>query len=174
MEANEYELIVEPGRNPIWKTLLATGFFSFVVFLLYQLVCIYWQHQSDEYTPKQLAGIIECIAYSLSGGVFFSVMKTVLIDLDKDKLVSRFCIGPFSKDVITPVPQLHYVAVFRHPKDYYEVNLWYKGNRHYKMYAFDEKEPAFQFGQMVSDKLKLDLLDATEKGSSKWIEKSNA
>lgn len=171
METNEYELVVIPGRRPIWKTVLATFFFSFMIYLLYQLGCICWDNRLSEYRPKQLASLVEGIALSLSGGVSFALMKTVLIDIDKDKLVSRFFIGPFQKDMLTKVPQLEYVAVFRNAKDYYEVNLWYKGNKHYKMYAFEEKQPALQFAQMVSQKLNLDLLDATERGNSQWTEK---
>jgi len=174
MELKECELIVMPGRRPVWKTLLATVFFSFMIYCLYQLGCICWDNNLDEYPSKQLANLVEGIALSLSGGISFAVMKTVLIDVDKDKLVSRFFIGPFQKDVLTKVPALEYVAVFRNAKDFYEVNLWYKGNKHYKMYDFDDSQPAFQFAQMVAQKLNLDLLDATERGNSKWIEKTPA
>ncbi len=174
MELKECELIVMPGRRPVWKTLLATVFFSFMIYCLYQLGCICWDNSLDEYPPKHLANLVEGIALSLSGGISFAVMKTVLIDVDKDKLVSRFFIGSFQKDVLTKVPALEYVAVFRNAKDFYEVNLWYKGNKHYKMYDFDDSQPAFQFAQMVAQKLNLDLLDATERGNSKWIEKTPA
>jgi len=49
--------------------------------------------------------------------------------------------------------------------------IWYKGNKHYKMYAFDKKAQAMEFASLAAARLKIDLLDATEKGNSKWIEK---
>lgn len=95
-----------------------------------------------------------------------------MIDIDKNKLISIYSVGPFSKKIPSVVPELEYVSVFLNSKDIYEVNLWYKGNKHYTMYAFGEKQPAMKFGEQVSAKLDIDLLDATEKGNSKWIDKT--
>jgi len=39
------------------------------------------------------------------------------------------------------------------------------------MYTYEDYESAMLFGRTVSDKLNLDLLDATEKGDFKWVEK---
>jgi hypothetical protein len=169
MQTNEYELVVVPGNRPIWKTILAAVFFTAIIFLVFQFVQICSRDILEK--PNEMANILKCIGFCIAGGIYFSLMKIVLIDTDKDKLISRFFIGPFSKDVITSVPQLEYVAVFKNQKDIYEVNLWYKGNKHYMMYAFDEKKAAFKFAEMVIEKLSLDLLDATERGNSKWIEK---
>ena len=48
--------------------------------------------------------------------------------------------------------------------------MWYIGNKHYVMCDFDSSEPAFTFAHYVAAKLKLDLLDATIRGESKWLE----
>jgi hypothetical protein len=173
-EKNEFELVVSPGRRPIWKTILAALFFTVMVYSIYEIIYMYWNLGICEYTSKYLPKFTELIAYSLSGGVAFSVMKSVLIDVDKDKLISRFYIGPFSRDVLSTVPELEYVSVFLNQRDCFEVNLWYKGNKHYKMYAFDEELGAFEFATQVANKLNIDLLDATEKGNSKWIDKTNS
>ena len=159
MQTQEYELVVSSGKRPLWKIVVAALLFTVAIFSLYQfaMACIFVD--LAESSPKLLPGIIERIALCASGGFYLSVAKTVLIDTDKDQLISRFSIGPFSKDVITTVPQLEYVAVFKNQKEIYEVNLWYKGNKHYKMFAFEQNKMAFQFANMVSQKLKLDLLD---------------
>ena len=170
MEATEYELIVTQGKRPFWKTLLAAVLFTATFYFLYRFVLTCWYLDVEKNNPKSVSGLLELIGFCLTGGLYFSLVKTVLIDVDQDKLVSRFSIGPFSKRVHTNVPELEYVAVFLNAKDQYEVNLWYKGNKHYKMYLFEEKRRAFQFAEMVSQKLKLDILDATERGNSKWIE----
>jgi hypothetical protein len=171
MEANEYELIVSPGNNPLWMRLVAAVFFTIIFVLLYDMSVMFYDYGWCEGTYRRIPKYIESVTYCLSAGVVFSVVKTVLIDTDKDKLVSRFSIGLLSRDILSKVPDLEYVAIFLDGKGCYQVNLWYKGNRHYKMYVFDEKPPAFEFAQQVSKKLNIDLLDATEKGNSKWIDK---
>jgi hypothetical protein len=125
----------------------------------------------DGIPTRTFPDAIKNICAGLAGGIAFSITKTVLIDIDKDKLISRYTVGPFSRDVLTVVPELEYVAVFLNSKDQYEVNLWYTGNKHYKMYFFEEKESAFTFATAISNKLNIDLLDATEKGNNKWVEK---
>lgn len=171
MEAkNEFELVVLPGNRPLWMRIIAAFFFAIMFYYLYELIRVYWILGFCQLTSKALPGFVELICYNLSGGIAFSIVKVVLIDVDKDKLISRFCVGPFSRDIKSKVPQLEYVSVFLDSKENYEVNLWYVGNKHYRMYDFDEKEPAMKFAKMVSQKLNIDLLDATEKGNSKWIE----
>jgi hypothetical protein len=39
------------------------------------------------------------------------------------------------------------------------------------MYKLTEEEHALKFGAMVAQKLNIDLLDSTEKGNNKWVEK---
>lgn len=41
------------------------------------------------------------------------------------------------------------------------------------MYSFENKEAAYQFALDISNKLNIDLLDATEKGNFQWIEKQD-
>ena len=176
MEAknNEYELVVAQGNRPLWMRILAALFFTYMLYLIYGLCLLFYYRGFSEYTSKALPNFVELIAYSLSGGIAFCITKTVLIDIDKDLLISRFCVGPFSRDVKSKVPQLEYVAVFFDSRENYEVNLWYVGNKHYRMYDFDEKEPAMKFAEIAATKLNIDLLDATEKGNSKWIDKPKA
>ncbi|NHM06590.1 hypothetical protein G4D82_05105 [Flavobacterium sp. CYK-4] len=169
---NEFELIVSQGKRPFWQRLMAAICFTGVLYLLFNIVLLFYRY-GFSLAPKAAGASFELIAYFLVTGIGFSMTKTILIDTDKDKLISRFCIGPFSRDVLSQVPELDYVLVFLDGKGYYQTNLWYKGNKHYRMYAFDEKKPAMDFAAQVSERLKLDMLDATEKGNSKWIEQKS-
>ena len=172
VEKNEFELIVSEGKRPLLMRILAAIFFTYMLYLIYGLCIIFYYRGFCEYTSHILPGFVQSIAYCLSGGIFFCVTKTVLIDIDKDILISRFCVGPFSHDVTSKVPQLEYVSVFLDSRENYEVNLWYVGNKHYNMYNFEEKEPAMKFAELTAIKLNIDLLDATEKGNSQWIDKA--
>ena len=171
-KTNEYELIVAQGKRPLWQSLLSALFFSLMVWVLYNDVMIFYQYGFNENTFKHFSKSIFTLAYCLTGGIAFAVTKTVLIDLDKDLLISRFTVGMFSHDVNSKIPQLEYVSVFLDSNENYQVNLWYIGNKHYKMYVFNDKVQAIKFAASVAIKLTIDLLDATEKGNFAWIDKT--
>ena len=107
---------------------------------------------------------------SLASAIAFSVTKDIEIK-NNSHIVSYYCVGPFTKRFRTPTIEFEYVSVFEEIDGIFQTNLWYKGNKHYKMYEFESKEEAFKFGAMVSGKLNIDLLDATEKGNNKWVDK---
>lgn len=153
---------------------VATVFYTGMLAVLFDVALAFYEYGWCPATYGLLPKKIQATTFFLTGGISFSVVKAVLIDCDTNKLVSRFSVGPFSRDRRTEVPELEYVAVFLDAKEYYQVNLWYKGNKHYKMYAFSEKLPAFQLAEQVAKKLTIDLLDATEKGNSRWIEKTRS
>jgi hypothetical protein len=168
---NEYELIVAQGKNPLWKLLVAVVFFTLMVWVVSNNIIMFYNHGFQEATFRAFSKSLFIIGFSLTGGILFASTKTILIDLDKDLLISRFNVGVFSKDVKSIVPKMEYVSVFLDEKDNFQVNLWYVGNKHYKMYVFEKKETAITFGNHVALKLNVDLLDATERGNNRWIEK---
>lgn len=173
MERKEFELVVSEKRRPIWMLVLASIFFTISICVVIYSVKTIWEVGFDRLSVKFPANMIKLIVFSAGFGVTFSITKTVLIDVDKNKLISRYFIGPFYKDVLSVIPNLEYVSIFFEPTyEEYEVNLWYNKNKHYKMYVFENKETAFEFGIQVVKKLNIDLLDATEKGNSKWIDKT--
>ncbi|RZJ31304.1 MAG: hypothetical protein EOO48_02500, partial [Flavobacterium sp.] len=120
--AEQFELVVSPGKRNIAERALAAIFFTCMLFIAYGIGSAFFEFGATAgvciYAAKSLKPLLFCFA----GGISFSVTKTVLIDTDKDKLISRYCIGPFSRDWISIVPQLEYIAVFYNPKDDYEVN----------------------------------------------------
>jgi hypothetical protein len=169
----DFELIVKQGKIPLWKLLLSVVFFSIMVWIFSEDVIMFYNYGFNEDTFRAFSKSIGAMAYCLTGGIVFAISKTILIDVDKDLLISRYQVGLFSRDVKANVPKLEYVSVFLDDKHNFQVNLWYIGNKHYKMYEFKNKEDAFIFAELVSAKLNIDLLDATERGNNKWIEKTN-
>ncbi|MFN4026213.1 MAG: hypothetical protein ACK4IZ_02060 [Flavobacterium sp.] len=168
---NEYELVVSQGKLPWWRIIVASLFFTYMIYMLYILGMAFYKVDFDKVNPKEIAGVIKTASFCLAGGVSFAITKSILIDLDKEKLVSVYMVGPFTSKVNTALPELQYVSVFKVDDFEYEVNLWYLGNKHYKMYKLNEKEHALKFGAMVAQKLKIDLLDATDCGNNKWVDK---
>jgi len=167
---HENELVVSEGKKSRFENILAGVFYT--IFSLLVLSVLYnvlidessWIFIQSIYAP--LTAALFCLALALN----YSIAKTRLIDLKKNKLISRYSIGPFMQDQLSEVPKLEYVAVFKNPEHFYEVNLWFNGNKHYRMDHFDKETDAFSFARNVANKLNLRLLDASVKGSHKWIE----
>ncbi|WP_298155112.1 hypothetical protein [Flavobacterium sp.] len=172
-EENEFELVVHQGRIPIWKTFLAALLFTATFYFLYDMFAVVIDHGFGTSTSvvRRFAGDIKLAGIALASGISLSIRKSVMIDLDENRLVSKYMVGPFCRNVRAEVPQLEYVSVFLDGKDYYQVNLWYKGNKHYNMYAFEEQKSAMRFAAAVAIKLDIDLLDATEKGNFHNVDK---
>ena len=166
----EYELIVQPGKRPLWQIVISAFLFALTFYYLYKIGELFYFFGYSDYTLMVLPKYVEIMAYTFSAGFTSSVMKSVLIDLDKDKLVSRFSIGPFSWDKLSSIPELKYVGVFKDSNEDFQVNLWYSGNKHYKMYKFNTKSDALYLAKNTAIILKIDLLDSTERGANKWID----
>lgn len=173
MENNQNEIIVSEGKRPFWQTIIAALLYVFSIGLLLYFISLLLVVDYDN--TKQLNGasaFIKLSVFAFVGALRFSVVKTLYINLQKEKLKTEFAVGFFKYSYFSNIPVLEYVSVFKKPeKEVFEVNLWYKGNKHFNVSNFDEFEPAFQFGLRFSNRLNIDLLDATEKGNSKWIEK---
>lgn len=173
MEINQNEIVVSEGSRPFWQTIIAALLFTLSIGLL--LYFVYLLSIVDYENTKQLNGsasFLKLSVFAFVGALRFSLVKTLYINLEKEKLKTEFAVGIFKYSYFSNIPVLEYVSVFKNPNKYeFEVNLWYKGNKHFNVSNFDEFEPAFQFGLLFSNRLNIDLLDATEKGNSKWIEK---
>jgi hypothetical protein len=173
METNEYELIVAQHKNPLWKIFVAGIFFAFAINAFLSIVTMPYLPGLKPEVPEDFNKNIVIAIIGMAIGIYFSVRLTILIDTDKEKLVSRYFLGFFSINRTTEIPKLDHVAITKNPDDIYRINLWYNDTKKYTMCYSEEKEAALTFAKMVAAKLKIDLLDATEKGISKWIDKTN-
>ena len=54
----------------------------------------------------------------------------------------------------------------------FEVNLWYDRVKRIELYERDNYMDAFRIGFHMSEKLNIDLLDATVPNNNKWIDKN--
>lgn len=167
---SDYELVITEGKLPYWRAFLATVF----VFV-FALACVvscwpFFEHPFNEATFTHFANGLFFVGIGFSGMVYFAFQKSVFIDVDQNLLISRFNVGPVTWQTKTDVPTLEYVSFFLQSQDLYTVNLWYEGNKHYKMYTFTTLDDAREFARYVSKKLAIDLLDATQPGNSKWME----
>jgi len=161
MQSNEYELIVSQQKNPLWKVALSGIFFGFALLAFSRIALMeHFSHlepEESQYFNKQVFAII----FYLAGGIYFSVRLTILIDLDKEKLVSRYFLGFFSIDSTMQIPDLSHVSVFKNRDEYYMINLYYRTTKHYNMCYTEDRQKALEFAKMVSQKLNIEMRDAS-------------
>jgi hypothetical protein len=167
----DFEVSVFEGKRSWYDLLLASVFFSIFIYLLILLFYNTYFELSLIVFLKRLAPTIGLGGFCFIKGLQFSATKNMLIDLDTNTIVSRYIVGPFTYDSKTKAAEFEYVSFFKNKDDSFGTNLWYKVNRHFKMYSFEKEEAARNFSVEIAKKLNIDLLDATEKGNSKWIDK---
>jgi hypothetical protein len=167
------EIFLSDGKRPLWQIVIGSLFFAFgICCILYVLYIFYILGFNAESINGCLLLIILAIFASV-GGFSFSLTKSISINLEKETLKSRYSVGLVGLNYYSKIPTLEYVSVFKNPQEvFFEVKLWYKGNKHYTIAYFDNTIDAINFGIMFSDKLSLNLLDATERGNFKWIDKT--
>lgn len=165
--------MVSQGNRPLWQIIIGSFFYTIALCLA---ALFFYLFYTNGFNPEQIRGIIPIIGLAIfffMAGLNFTLVITIYIDLEKEKLKTEYAVGYIKIYYHSPIPQLEYVSVFKYPNNSgFVVNLWYKGNKHFEIVDFDDFNQAFEFGFLFSNKLNLDLLDATEKGNSKWIDKS--
>lgn len=173
MDINEKTIIVSQGNRPLWQIIIGSFFYTIMLCLVALFFYLLYKNSFNiERVNETIAPITLAISFFMAG-LGFTLVTTIYIDLEKEKLKTEYAVGMIKIYYHSPIPQLEYVSVFRYPNNTgFVVNLWYKGNKHFKIVDFDDLTQAFEFGLLFSNKLNLDLLDATEKGNSKWIDKN--
>lgn len=170
MDLDKNEIVLSKNTRPFWHIIIAAVFYlsslGVVIYAFYML----FAYPNDISVEKDLGGYLTIALFALAAGLGFSVIKTRYLNLEKEKLQTEFSQGLFKIKFYSSMPELKYVSVFNNiGAEQFEVNLWYEGNKHFNVLNFDEAQPAIDYGRLFSEKLNLKLLDATEKGNTKWI-----
>lgn len=173
-EKTEYEVSIFEKKRKWYELVLAAIFYSIFIYVFSVLAYSCFFETSAIVIAKRLRVAILLGGFCIAYGLKFSMTKDMLIDLDTNIIVSRYVVGPFSRNLKSKVTEFEYVSFYQDKQGNFGTNLWYVKNQHYKMYSFENKESAYQFALDISNKLNIDILDATEKGNFKWLEKEKA
>jgi len=173
MEEKSKVIVVGGGKLPIWKIIIAAFIYTVIVYFLFLWIKITVLSQSFWVSMRGLSDLIYITGLFLPFALALSVVTTKYIDALNAKLTKEYRIGPFKKRFFRDIPELEYVSVFKKDKNgAFEVNIWYihKGHKRFNTGTFEKKHEAMEYGKNVAKALKIDFLDATERGNSKWIE----
>lgn len=165
------KLLISQGKRKWYEIVLGSILYSIILFFLCKMFFYSILYKSFKLFTLYLIVSLKIFGLVMPIALSLTVVKDILINTKTNKLVTTFSVGPFCYKYNSVIPQLDYVSVFKNGKDEFEVNLWYAKNRHYNMFNYETFEDAMLFGKTVSNKLNIDLLDATEKGNFKWIDK---
>ncbi|WP_313804726.1 hypothetical protein [Flavobacterium sp.] len=170
--SNENLIVVSEGKRPFWQTVIAAFLYTLCIGYLLYFCYLLFSRDFNYENLKITLGYFKDGVFILTLALSFSIVRTLYIDFEREKLMTEYSVGLIRHKRYSEIPLLEYVSVFKNTAtENYEVNLWYKGNKHFNVCTFEDFQPAFDFGLHFSNRLNLDLLDATEKGNSKWIEK---
>lgn len=169
------EIFLSDGNRPFWQIIIASLFFAFgfccILYVFYVFYII-------GFSAEAINGCLSLITlgiFASVGGFSFSLTKSISINLENEVLKSRYSVGLIGINYYSKIPRLEYVSIFKNPQEvFFEVKLWYEGNKYYTISYFDDINEAFNFGVLFSDKLNLDLLDATKRGYYNWVEKKQS
>lgn len=171
-DKNIQELLVSQGNRKWYEIALGSIFYAIIIFCILKMIYYIIIYPEFNFALILFFATLKTTVFLLPFGLGFTTVKSILINIKTNKLVTIYSVGLFNYKYNSEIPDLDYVSVFKNQKEEFEVNLWYSKNKHYKMYIYETIEEAFLFGKTISNRLNIDLLDATEKGNSKWIDKA--
>ena len=156
-------------KRPLWSIIVGALLYTSSVYVFY-LVFHYW-------FIRWIAVGNELLVLGLllfNSGIMFSSTRTVLFESENKLIKIQYSVGAINH-YSYKITDLKYIPVFLNPSSkQFEINLWYKKNKHIKLALFKHFEIAFDCGLKFSNRLDIDLLDATQKGNFKWVDKSNS
>ncbi|MGC4041235.1 MAG: hypothetical protein QM710_10730 [Flavobacterium sp.] len=174
MDLEKKEIFLSDRNRPIWQTIIGALFYTCGLYCIFYFFYIYYYLGITEASLVASIHLLILLIFAAVGGMCFTITKTISINLETEVLKSRYGFGLFFINHYSKIPVLEYVSVYKnYQQNYFEVKLWHKGNKHYTIAYFATDKEAFDFGLLFSNKLNLDLLDATEKGQYEWIDKDS-
>jgi len=167
------EIVIHQGKRHFLEIVLGSIFFAIFIFLILEAFYLWFEYQNFDLFLLLTRNLLASSGFLLVMGLTFTLTKSIIINPSSEKLISIYSVGVFSKRTESKIPELNYISIFKNSKDEFEVNLWYEKNKHYKMYVFEKFDEALELGKQLSNRLNIDLLNATKKGDFKWIELDN-
>jgi|LakMenE18May11ns_1017448.scaffolds.fasta_scaffold9952757_4 hypothetical protein len=155
-------------KRPLWSVIVGALLYTSTIYVFY-LVFHYWSIRWIAVGNKLLfLGLL-----LFNSGTMFSTARTILFDSESKQIKVDYSVGVI-RYYSYQITDLQYISVFLNPSSKkYEINLWYKKNKHIKLSFFKEFKIAYDCGLKFSNLLDIDLLDATQKGDFKWVDKSD-
>ena len=166
-------ILISEGERPIWQIIVASLFYTVGIG---SLLLFFYRAElaATTATIENILYAIESSFYFFVLGFGFSVVKNVLFNLEENTYKDEYAVGPIRFGKWRTLPKIIYVSVFKQPlvdgSFRFEVNLWYKKNKHFNIYINNNYETTLEMGFYIANKLNVKLLDATIPNNYKYLD----
>ncbi|MEZ4853241.1 hypothetical protein [Flavobacterium sp.] len=168
---NNDNFVISEGKRPVFHLILATLLFGVSVVCLYLFITELLAVDTTNVKKSQVpTGFLELTIFAFIFGLNFSKITTIYIDLKQQILRTEYKVAFFKMNTKQKIKNLGYISVFKNDNLQFEVNLWYDTNKHCKMFLYTNKQDAIACGKQFAQRMKIDLLNATEKGNFFWVD----
>lgn len=168
----ENNIIISSKQKHFWQFVVAAFLFTTAIALIW-LGCSRMTHPNlytrDEYRNSII--IIEIAIFPLLFAFVFSLNMKIQIDTKSKEIKEIYSLGDFSFKLKSKIKNLEYISVFLNNEVYF-LMMWYENNKHESLCGFNDFASAMEYAKEIANKLNIDLLDATEKGNFKWVDKT--
>ncbi|WP_299884555.1 hypothetical protein [uncultured Lacinutrix sp.] len=169
---DENIIAIKESNRPIWQIPVAAISFTIAFGLI--LTFILFVFFKMEYF-RIYANNISFSIYLIIVGIFFSSRKHIYIDIKNSKFRATKEVGPIKIGRWITINNYEYVSIFTDLMQDgslgFCVNLWCDNNQHFTLYTENDFELVVEMAYDLSEKLNIDLLDATIPNKQKWIDK---
>lgn len=168
------EIVIDEKVKPFWQTIIAALAFTFALaVIVFSIFYLKWDEKNSVNSGKTFSVSI----YLIGLGVGLSLHKRIYIDLKKSRFKSTNEVGPIKIGNWITINNYEYVSIYTQlltdGSFTFKVNLWYDQNKHFTLYEKNDFESALEVAYVLSEKLNIDLLDATIPNDFKWIDKDS-
>jgi hypothetical protein len=164
------DVMISEGMKPLWQRIIAALLYT----LMFYVVFVFFTKIPLGFTASHIesyAHLLEILAIIFSAALPLSAVRNYHFDFDDKKFKVEYVVGYFKYGVWEDLPKFEYISIFQKSESFYELNLWYYKNKHYKVFTYSEFDYAFIDAFQISEKLQIDLLDASVKNNYRWIDK---
>lgn len=169
MENEEIEKLVYTSKRPFWHFILATPLYIFTVIMALKMIELF-------YSGSGINGLKFFVAvfFMFVCAVGLTFKKSVYTNAENKSARFNFTLFgiPLCKDTI--FKEVQYVSVYKNYSDRdFEVQIWLSETKKKSTSVHFNVQSAHNLAFKIANGLQVNLLDATEKGKFKWIEKEN-
>lgn len=150
-------------KNRIFRELVSS--LSLLVFLY--SILIFLLNEFYNYNYYQIP--FHFAFFFLLVSIYVGTRNYITFDFETGSIESTITFGIIKWKKIKRGADFDYFSLVRN-EAIFELNIWRKDNSHQRFYTFQNYGEALKFGMMVSKKLDMKLLDATDLSNKKWIE----
>lgn len=162
-------VIREPNKPLVNRVLVSLIYAGLLTYTLYLFAYKDIWHHPEKWKIILLLSILYVILFT---STFMSIAShSIHIKTQDLKIQHQYRVGVFKyKEVWQDLIDLEYISVFERG-GHYLINMWYQKNNILNLMALNDSSKAIEKGLLIAEKLNIDLLDATEKGNHRWINK---